>query len=212
MIEQRSEEWFNIRKGKITSSEIHKIMGKPKSKSELLSETAKTYLLTNISELLGGVNNQASGPGLERGTELEDDVVEVYEKIRGIKVDKASFIQVNDCYGGSPDGIVSPDGCIEIKVPINSINHLKHGLISSPEDFKDVATPYYYQCMSHMICTGAKWCDFISYDPRVELNHMLYIFRLDRNEEEITYMKEKIDISIEYMKELQNKLNEIVSK
>jgi len=27
LIEQRSEEWFQLRRGKITSSEIHKIMG-----------------------------------------------------------------------------------------------------------------------------------------------------------------------------------------
>jgi hypothetical protein len=38
IIEQRSEEWFEMRKGRITSSEIYKIMGK-----DNFSETAKTY-------------------------------------------------------------------------------------------------------------------------------------------------------------------------
>ena len=34
LVEQRSQEWFDMRRGKITSSEIHKIMG---GKGDLLA-------------------------------------------------------------------------------------------------------------------------------------------------------------------------------
>ena len=46
-----------MRKGKITSSEIHKIMG---GKGESLSETAKTYLLEKACEFYGGHANSAT--------------------------------------------------------------------------------------------------------------------------------------------------------
>ena len=52
LIEQRSEDWYNIRKAKITSSEIWKIMGE--SKSGGLTDVAKTYLLEKVSEHFGG--------------------------------------------------------------------------------------------------------------------------------------------------------------
>ena len=205
LIEQRSEEWFNLRKGKITSSEIHKIMGDAKGK-ELLTETAKSYLLEKISESLGGFSTPAIGAALDWGTDLEETAREIYQAQTGNVTTKCSFMAVNDFYGGSPDAIVEPDGVIEIKCPYGSANHFKYGLISSASDLKKVATGYYYQCMSHMLVTGAKWCDFISFDPRVHADYMMFVFRLERDEEEIANMKNKLDIAIEYMAEIRKKL------
>ena len=107
IIEQRSEAWFEIRKAKITSSEIHKIMGKGD-----FSETAKTYLLEKVCELYGGVTEPAVGAALNWGTDLEPVAIEYYEQKTGLKVDKASFIPAGDFYGGSPDGIITTGGII----------------------------------------------------------------------------------------------------
>ena len=175
LIEQRSPEWFNIRRGKITSSEIHKIMGK-----EALSDTAKTYLLERVSESLGGYAAFATGPALEWGTELESLAIDVYTGKTGTAVEKASFIPVNDHFGGSPDGICSPDGVVEVKCPYNSTNHFKHGLIKTDAEFKKAKPDYYYQCISNMICANAQWCDFISFDPRVKEEFNMFVYRLNR--------------------------------
>lgn len=201
IVEQRSEQWFNIRRGKITSSEIHKIMGK-----DGLSETAKTYLLEKVSETLGGFAALASGPALEWGTELEETAIEIYSGVRNVTVEKASFIAYNDHYGGSPDGLVAPDGILEVKCPYNSTNHFKHGLIKSDADFKKAKPDYYYQCISNMICANAQWCDFISFDPRVKPEYSMYVYRLHRNEEEVKTMLERVEIAANYMGELKEKL------
>ena len=201
LVEQRSEAWFNIRRGKITSSEIHKIMGK-----DPLSETAKTYLLDKVSETLGGFTALATGPALDWGTELEDTAIQIYSEVRKVDVQKASFISYNDSYGGSPDGLVGIEGIVEVKCPYNSTNHFKHGLIKSDADFKKAKPEYYYQCMSNMVCANAQWCDFISFDPRVKPAYSMYIYRLNRNEEEIKTMLERIEIAAGYMKELKEKL------
>lgn len=197
LVEQRSPEWFEIRKGKITSSEIYKIMGK-----EDFSETAKTYLLEKVCEHFDGYSEPATGQALDWGTELEPVAIQHYEEVTGVKVDKASFIPAGDFYGGSPDGLIAPEGIIEVKCPFKSANHFKHGLIDTPAKFKKVVPNYYYQCISNMICAGAKWCDFISFDPRVKEGYHMFVFRLHLDQEEADKMKERVEVAVQYMKDL----------
>lgn len=210
LAEQRSDAWFQARKGKITSSEIYKIMGNGRGEDKL-TDTAKTYLLEKVSEMLGGVVNMSHPSGhkpasLEWGTELEDTAIDVYMEKYACEVQKASFLSYNDYYGGSPDGLLPPDGVIEVKCPYSSANHFKHAMIESDEDFKKVAPNYYYQCISNMICAKAEWCDFISFDPRVHLNYQLFVYRLHRNEEEEANLLAKLEASVEYMKNLREKI------
>jgi putative phage-type endonuclease len=194
---QRSPEWFEMRKAKITSSEIYKIMGKSD-----FSDTAKTYLLEKVCELYGGVTEPATGAALSWGTDLEPIAIEYYEQKTGLKVDKASFIPAGDFYGGSPDGIITTGGIIEVKCPFKSANHFKHGMINTAAKFKKVAPNYYYQCISNMICAEATFCDFISFDPRVQEEYKMFIFRLELDQEEVKLVKERIELAIRYMKEL----------
>ena len=133
IVEQRSLKWFEIRKGKLTSSEIYKIMGESKGKDQL-TDTAKTYLLEKVSELFGGVAPSVSSQALEWGTQMESTAIEFYHNRTGIVVDKASFIGVSDYYGGSPDGLCPPNGIVEVKCPFASTNHFKHGMIKSDAD------------------------------------------------------------------------------
>ena len=209
LVEQRSEEWFNVRKGKITGSEVHKIMG---GKDGALTQTAKTYLLEKVAELHGGHGAIASGAAIDWGVDLEETAIGVYQDRTKNIVEKCSFIQVDDNYGGSPDGKVGTEGAVEVKCPFNSVNHFKHGLIKTDEEFKDVATNYYYQCVSHMICLNAQWCDFISYDPRVHEDCQMFIYRLHRNEEEIAAIKSKVETAVAYMEELKKQLKDVVNK
>lgn len=197
IIEQRSAEWFEMRKGRITSSEIYKIMGKGD-----LTETAKTYLLEKVCELYGGVTEPAVGAALTWGTDLEPVAIEHYEKLTKVKVDKASFIPVGDYYGGSPDGLIPKEGIIEVKCPFKSANHFKHGMINSAEKFKKIAPNYYWQCVSNMVCAEAKWCDFISYDPRVKEEYRMFIFRLELTEEDKLAVTDRVKVAFDYMKSL----------
>lgn len=197
IIEQRSAEWFQMRKGRITSSEIYKIMGKGD-----FSETAKTYLLEKVCELYGGVTEPAVGAALNWGTDLEPVAIEHYEKLVNVKVEKASFIPIGEHYGGSPDGLIPADGIIEVKCPFKSANHFKHGMINTAEKFKKIAPNYYWQCISNMVCAEAKWCDFISYDPRVQEEYRMFIFRLHLTVEELTNVTDRVEVAFNYMKGL----------
>ena len=207
IVEQRSEEWFEMRKGRITSSEIYKIMGK-----DNFSETAKTYLLEKVCELYGGVTEPATGAALTWGTDLEPVAIEHYEKLTKVKVEKASFILVGKYYGGSPDGLLLPKGIIEVKCPFKSANHFKHGMINTPEKFKKIAPNYYWQCVSNMVCAEVEWCDFISYDPRVKEDYRMFIFRLELDPEEATAVQDRVKVAFEYMKGLVAEIEEAKPK
>lgn len=214
IIEQRSDEWFEIRKGKITSSEIHKIMGTKKG-DDALTEMAKTYLLEKVSELFGGSPHMSHPNGmkplaLEWGTELESTAIEFYTTKTGIVVDKASFIPFSERYGGSPDGLVNPKGVIEVKCPYSSANHFKHGMIKTDADFKKIVPAYYYQCVSNMICAEADWCDFISYDPRVHDQYQMFVYRLHRNDEEVQNVHHRLEVATKYMQELAEKIRDSI--
>jgi putative phage-type endonuclease len=207
IIQQRSPEWLQIRRGKITSSEIHKIMSE-----KGLTDTAKTYLLEKVCEHFGGVTEPASGQAIEWGTELEPLAIDYYANLTNTEVEKASFNIVSEFYGGSPDGTVKPDGIIEVKCPFKSANHFKHGLINSPAKFKKIAPNYYYQCMSNMICAKAMWCDFISFDPRVSPDYQMFIYRLELDPEETRAIKDRLEIAVEYMRELREEIQKAKPK
>ena len=75
-------------------------------------------------------------------------------------------------------------------------------MINTAAKFKEVAPGYYYQCVSNMICADAKWCDFISFDPRVQAEYRMFIFRLELDEEEAKAILDRIKLAIVYMTEL----------
>ena len=198
LVEQRSDEWFNMRKGKITSSEISKIIGQEGK----LSETAKTYLLEKVTELLGGAKASAVGAALDWGTDLEPEAISFYEEKYNQQVNKASFVPYGAYYGGSPDGLIGTEGIIEVKCPFNSSTHFKHGLITTAEEYKKIKPEYYWQCVSNMLVTNTQWCDFISYDPRVLPEYRTFVFRLHRDEEDDTNILQRLDLAVEYMEKL----------
>lgn len=186
-IDAYSPDWFKERQGSFTGSEAWKLMTKPRSKSETISKTAETYIIGKVWEALSGqcisgVDNFAT----EWGNDNEPIAKKFYTKLTGNDIGIAPLVYKNDLKGftGTPDGYVGEDGLIEIKCPFNGANHLKHCFITTDEYFKAEHTEYYWQCQSYMLLTGRKWCDFVSFDPRINSDLGLFIYRLAFNEED----------------------------
>lgn len=206
---QKSQEWHEIRKGKLTGSCIWKLMGESRSKYEALSDMAKTYILEKIAEKHGvEVQNTFTTPAMQWGNDYEPLARKWYSKIKDVKVLDIGFIELpmyEKFAGGSPDGLVEYKNIIEIKCPYNPANHIKHILIEL-DDFKKEAKEYYWQMQFYMACLNVEYCDFISFDPRVNADWGLHIKKIDRNEEDIKRMNEKIETAIEFMKVVERKL------
>jgi hypothetical protein len=216
-MEQRTKEWYDARKYKFTSSNIWKLVVDPVSKEAKekgdLSETAKTYVLEKITEEIGGFIPEAETNAMIYGQEQENEAVYWYKFKTGFEVESIGFIEVNEFYGGSPDRAVltrsneGPSiGALEVKCPYSSVNHLWHCLIKDQAYFKKNHKEYYWQCISHMITMDVMWCDFVSFDPRIDNELGLFIFRVYYDSDDATKLKYKISKALEYKEHIKTEL------
>lgn len=173
---QGNPEWFNDRLFHFTSSELHKLLSEPKFKADKdageLSQTAKSYVFDKVSEYITNGTcleyREINTKEVKWGQYYELEARHLYEQRKHCFVEDCGFIEYNEYFGGSPDGVVNEDGFIEIKCPYNSSRHVENLLLENREHFKKIHPDYYAQIQGNFIATNRKWCDFISYDPRVQ--------------------------------------------
>lgn len=193
---------------KFTSSNAFKLFVEPRSKADKeagkLSETAKKYILEKIAEELGVEKEPFVTKEMQWGIDQEPNAKMWYEIKTGRKVGEVGFCTYNECFGGSPDAAVfdptlsisGEEGTVncglEIKCP-NTLTHLDYCLIESQEYLKQNFSNHYWQCMSHMLTLNVGVCDFVSFDPRINHEIGLFIFRVYRDQEDIDLLLNKIE-------------------
>ena len=203
---QNNAQWYGARLFHFTSSELHKLLTKPKL-GEGVSKTAETYIYDKIAEELTNGTcldyTQIDTKETRWGHDCEPAAREAYEKATGAKVDLCGFIEYSPSFGGSPDGLVGDDGGIEIKCPYNSAVHARYLMMRKAEDLKALKPEYYAQIQGNLLVTGRKWFDFVSYDPRVQNPaFQLMILHIPRDEKMITEIVEAISRATKYRDEL----------
>lgn len=160
-MEQRTDEWFAARCGKVTASRLADVMAKTKSG---YAASRQNYMAELICQRLTGKSQEGfSNAAMQRGTELEPVAREMYVLNQfDANVTETGFVDHPTLkgFGASPDGLVNSDGLIEIKCP-NTWTHLETLKTGQP------ARKYLLQMHAQMMCTGRKWCDFVSYDDRL---------------------------------------------
>ena len=153
---QGSDEWFAAKLGIASASNFSKILAKGQGK------TRKTYMLQLAAERLSGEPQETySNAVMDRGSEVEPQARAYYEKFHGLAIEQVGFCKLTDDIGCSPDGLVVDSGLIEIKCP-NSTTHLTYII----EDRLPLA--YIAQVQGQLWVINRKWCDFISFDPRIK--------------------------------------------
>ena len=188
-MEQRSEEWFLARKGKVTASKIADVMAKGKGGAPSL--TRQKYLDQLVTErLTRDIAEGYTNDAIQRGIDMEPAAIGAYQWVTGNMVEPAPFIQhlSIEMSGASPDGLVLSDGLIECKCP-NSNTHIEYILAGKPP------AKYVPQMAWQLACTGRKWVDFVSYDDRLddESKH-LFIVRYERDDEYIAEIEEAVKL------------------
>ena len=185
-IEQGSLEWFSMRCGKVTASKVADVMSKGKGSAE--SAGVRNYRAQLVVERLTGTREETYTNGaMQRGTDLEPLARECYEFLKGVAVDQVAFVDhpLIPMSGASPDGLVGEDGLVEIKCP-NTATHIDYIFAGVPP------SDYIKQMMWQMACTGRKWCDFVSYDPRLPEEMQLFVVRLMRDDAMISEMESAV--------------------
>ena len=171
-MEQRTEEWFAARCGKVTASRVADIIAKTKTG---YSTSRENYLAQLVCERMTGKPAESySNSAMQWGTDQEPFARAAYEAAKNVLVDELGFAThpTISMAGASPDGLVGEFGLVEIKCP-NTATHIQTLL-----DQK-VPEKYNVQMQWQMACTGRQWCDFASFDPRMEEGLQLFIKRVE---------------------------------
>ena len=192
--EQGSDEWLQMRLGKVTASRVADVIKKGRGSS--VSQTAKSYMAELIAEVLTGESKPFfENDAMRWGTETEPQARSMYEiKNDFVDVKEVAFVEHNDFIGISPDGLIGEDGLLEIKCP-STTTQIKRALSS------DYSSDYKAQIQMQLWVTERQWCDFVSFDPRLDCEASYLQQRVERDEEYIEEMKEKVYKFIEEMNE-----------
>jgi putative phage-type endonuclease len=200
MIEQGSKEWKLLRAGNATASRIADIIAKTKTG---YSTSRENYLNELVIERFGVLSEGYTNAAMQHGTETEPFARATYESVNGVMVKQVDYVPHPkiEHSGASPDGIVN-DGLLEIKCP-DSKTHFNY-IISN-----EVPAKYKPQMAWQMACTGAKWCDFVSYDDRVPEDLQFYQIRYERDDDYIEMLEKEV---IKFLKEVQDRFNQLSDK
>lgn len=169
MMDQRSEEWFATRRGKLTCSE----MGRVLKRSIAYRDQIRRELAGEVTERV----YPRDPPSLAWGNTHEPMARAAYELLTDTDVRQVAFVTHPYLMhvGGSPDGLVGKDGGIEIKCPKDPAVHEATRVLGMPEQ-------HLPQIHGLLWVTDRDWWDFISFDPRQEPPKDLYIERIHRDE------------------------------
>lgn len=145
-VTQGTQEWHDAREGMYTGSNAYKLLGS-----------------IGVHEYAKAVQTEFKGNfWTKRGHILEDESIELYEAIKGVKVDRPGFV-TNDKYPGclySPDGW-PPVPLLESK-SFDLPQHMK--LINGDIDWKILAQIHY-----GLVITEKPYAELLPYNPNESL-------------------------------------------
>lgn len=221
MEEQHSLEWYRKRLGNFTGSRVGDLMKTSRKTGEMFGDTAKSYIyqvaaernmnqsVVEDDELFQMYLNQVEigSKAMRWGNEQEGNARSLYEKITGRRI-----VETGSCahpsiphFASSPDGYYYDEdthekGCIEIKSPSQYVFMMFCGEITGNDSLKKVRPEYYYQCMAHMMCLEADWCDFVAFNPFQK--HPIHIVRILPEPDVFTEMEKRIRTANDIVEQL----------
>jgi len=197
-MKQGSLGWHKLRLGKITASKMADVLSKGKGKAP--SKLAETYMMELLAErLTGEAKPFFENDAMRWGTETEPQARAMYELNSGNNVREVAFIERNEFVGVSPDGLIGECGMLEIKCP-TTITQIKRALTD------DYSKDYYAQIQMQLWVAEREWCDFLSFDPRLDIEAGYLLQVVHRDEEFISDMRDKTEEFIVKMNEFYERL------
>lgn len=202
VIYQNTMEWKSKRLGKVTASRVKDILP---LKSGKYSTKREEYIAELIMGRFGIMKDIFVNDAMRHGTDTEPFARFNYEAINDCKIEQVDFIDhpTIPFFGASPDGkVIGTDGLLEIKCPTSAthFDYIIEGVV--PEEYKP-------QMAVQMACTGAKWCDFLSFDNRCPEGLQYFQIRYERDDTFISIIDQEV---IKINKEVEEKYLKLKEK
>jgi putative phage-type endonuclease len=198
-MEQGTTEWFAARCGKVTASRVADIIAKTKSG---FSTSRDNYMAQLVCERMTNKPAESfSNSAMAWGSEQEEFARAAYEAKADILVSEVGFIThpAIEMSGASPDGLVGLFGLVEIKCP-NTATHINTLL-----DQK-VPERYNTQMQWQMACTQRHWCDFVSFDPRMDDGLQLFVKRVEYEPVYVAQLEKEV---INFLMDIEDKIQKL---
>lgn len=187
---QGSDEWLAARCGKVGASRVADVVTKTKTG---WGAGRANYAAELVAERLTGrpADKYTNGP-MQWGTEQEPAARELYTFAHAVEVRQVGLVLHPSIAMSmaSPDGLVGDDGLVEIKCP-NTATHIAT-LLGGPIDGR-----YVKQMQWQMACTGRRWCDFVSYDPRLPAEMQIHVTRVTRDDDAISELEAQVVVFLD---------------
>jgi hypothetical protein len=192
-MKQRDVLWRKARCGVVTASRFSDVITQPRTKEARYngewSETAKSYMLEKLAELLTGIpaDRFQSAP-TKWGTEYEAEAfglaLPVIAERFGCEVQRPegqfAFLQhpTEEMIGCSPDGAIGDDGLLEIKCGYSPTTHLRTIMSGTMPD------KHCEQTQGSLWVSGRQFYIFASYDPRMNGTGVdpLFVCKVERDD------------------------------
>jgi predicted phage-related endonuclease len=199
---QATKDWLQARCGALGASQVGEAIARLKRSGDRTAR-ASDLMYEIAAERITGVPAKTHN-ALRWGADHEDEARQAYRFLTNAQVHQVGFIVHPTIArsGCSPDALVGEDGGLEIKAP-TSATHLRRLI----EDV--VPDEHLMQMAWGMACTGRRFWDFASYDPRFPPGLQLFVKRLERDDQAIAQMEAEV---IEFLAEVNAKLAAIVER
>ena len=161
MIEQRTEKWFVLRRGRVTASLVGAILNLSPNQKR------KDVMRAMVREWHNAEKEFKGNSATEYGTFHEDMAKLDFQMETGSTIEDTGFHPFDVWLGASPDGFVD-DHLIEIKCPFSLRN-------ATEPAFKTIAEqPHYYaQIQIQLFVTRRKTCIFYQWSPFTSSTEMV---------------------------------------
>ena len=198
-MEQRTEDWFAARLGKVTASRVADVIAKTKTG---YSASRENYMAQLVCERLTNTPTEGfTNAAMLHGIEQEPFARAAYETAKGVMVEEVGFIvhPEIDMSGASPDGFVGVNGLVEIKCP-STATMIETWLTQK------VPQKYFTQIQFQLACTDRVFCDYVVFDPRMPKHLQLFVTRVERDEDFITQIEDEI---VQFLDEVDQKVKKL---
>lgn len=149
-VEQRTEEWFKKRVGRVTGSIAGGVLG--------LSpwQTPESILRQMVRAYHGAPSEFVTNPAVDWGTKHERQAMLCFMRKTGLHVDDVGFLPYDTWLGASPDGLTDNGAVLELKTPFSC---------RDGKEFKTLADQPHYelQCQFEMLASCRDACYFAQY-------------------------------------------------
>lgn len=200
------------------ASQIGKLMTSSRTKGEVLSQTAKSYINQIAKENFYGYKSEIKNRYLDKGINQELESLQLLNSVRFENYQKNSQRMENDLITGECD-ILTNDSIIDIKTSwsLDTFPELPEDIDSKEYEWQGRAYMMLYDRFEFelVFCMVSTWDEFLSpYDDRSlhQVDHIdprkrITSITIERDLELENQMLERCQIATEYYIERMNKLN-----